>query len=1486
MNDIFLNCLEELEKRESLLLSWGITNFSFSEDEIDSIVENILNEKSITDDPYDCVQEMCKKGLLFEFENENLESNYRTRMAETVRLLSNLRQIFNDNWEESPELVGDYRFIRRPRMYPKRNISVDQIIQKLTNLTSLSKDIISSIIGNFELAQFQFDAIKRIRDAVKIEESSGTIVCAGTGSGKTLAFYLPAISSIAENVYIDKSTWTRVIAIYPRNELLKDQMSETVSILQKVNLLLQERRIRQIKVGAFFGPTPNSNIFDLDDKVWKYDGDGNICPFVICPKCQDKMKWKTEDRKQKQEILTCINDKSHKVDCVKLTRESIKNSQPDILFTSTEMLNQRMADSKVNKIFGIGRKEKNKPFMFLLDEVHTYYGTHGAQVASLIKRWRHLSHAKPHFVGLSATLQDAQNFFSTLTGLSYGSVSEISHLQFDMEEEGAEYMVVLRGNSINKKNLMSTTIQTALLMNRMSDHPDRHYSSGVFGTKQFIFGDDLDAINRLYYNILSAEGRNSFDGSMDPRETVLASWRIPDNFQKFEAGQSWDFSEQIGHNLGESPRVGRVSSQDAGTDCDAMTIVASSSLEVGFNDPSVGTVIQHKAPRDNASFLQRKGRAGRKRKMRPWMVVVLSDYGRDRLAYQNYDHLFDPEVSARNLPVNNLYVLRMQSVYATMDWLYSKLGESNIWKDLSGTKDGNAPRGDYRGKFKKIIDILKLVLKCEYDFNQLYNYIKFALKLFGENDKYVLHKIFWEHPRGLMISVLPSLLRKLETNWTRDGKEWSDRYDFWHPLPDFVANTLFGELNLAEVYVTIPAQARIYDEEIKPMPIQQAIKEFAPGRISKRFATRNAYAAVWIDPYLSEDHTINISDYCGSAYEIYPEDFLYIENSEELSIKCVKPYKIFTARPGPEYADTSNSFLVWKSQIIAPKNGVFCKLPKESNWYDIIEGLIFFIHNNNSSVEVRRFALGAEASISFKNRSRESELLECHFVKTSDNAFGVVDENGSEPVAIGYSQNVDGFSIRFKLPKNILDGESDKKRSLRINYFSYLFNERNGTNVFLNDRIVRIYLTSIIFQSYINNISISDSIEAIQNMDLSCRQNIIEQVINVTIGISQSDNTTDLIQELRTIFLDASLWSSLFELSSALYSEKEQFNVNDWLIKVFKSTLGAAVHLAMQKICPDLDFDEVLVDTEISKKEIESGIYQVWFTEQGPGGLGVIERVFDEYNRDPRRVLDMIEDCLDESKTEQVDSQLYKLLEYVNSSNEISSTLNSIRNASGLQERLKQFNLFRKQLIMQGIDAEDHYLMSTVSNRLLKNGTNSTTDKCLYEIVRDWKNLENRIGLDIDIESFVYCIVTGNNIDTPFQVASDTPQAMFNSVYSMLWPRGGKVRSGALSVYNPFFTMPATERLLVRDALKRSIKVIDLEETEKIYDDIEKILETDGIVKVKSKNKNSDELTRVIRRLTICGLDIFSLILYPRVMGVEKAGDYLYTTIDIREKIQ
>ena len=132
----------------------------------------------------------------------------------------------------------------------------------------------------------------------------------------------------------------------------------------------------------------------------------------------------------------------------------------------------------------------------------------------------------------------------------------------------------------------------------------------------------------------------------------------------------------------------RTTALDTGVSHDAEIVVATAALEVGYDDPAVGVVLQHKAPRDMAQFLQRKGRAGRTRHMRPWTIMVLSDYGRDRLAYQAYEQFFDPELPPRELPLSNRYIRRMQAAYALIDYLGVAMQQGepvgSVWRDLSG----------------------------------------------------------------------------------------------------------------------------------------------------------------------------------------------------------------------------------------------------------------------------------------------------------------------------------------------------------------------------------------------------------------------------------------------------------------------------------------------------------------------------------------------------------------------------------------------------------------------------------------------------------------------------------------------------------------------------------------------------------------------------------------------------------------------------------
>ena len=77
-------------------------------------------------------------------------------------------------------------------------------------------------------------------------------------------------------------------------------------------------------------------------------------------------------------------------------------------------------------------------------------------------------------------------------------------------------MIALRGDPVSRAALLSSTIQTTMLLERSLDPKTARMSDsvskGAFGQRTFVFTDDLDVTNRLYFGLLSAEGRTSNGG--------------------------------------------------------------------------------------------------------------------------------------------------------------------------------------------------------------------------------------------------------------------------------------------------------------------------------------------------------------------------------------------------------------------------------------------------------------------------------------------------------------------------------------------------------------------------------------------------------------------------------------------------------------------------------------------------------------------------------------------------------------------------------------------------------------------------------------------------------------------------------------------------------------------------------------------------------------------------------------------------------------
>ena len=1511
--------LDVIEQQESRLLVWGLTDGRLSQHELNQIIDPILDsalDDGLTEylDSNEVISALKTRGLLFDTDSFPYKG-YRSRMAETVRLLFRLRQLFPkhrgpDDWQQARTLVSDYRFLWRRRRYPKREILIEDARNQFnktvkSSITKAALDVLlSNRVSDFALAGFQERATTRILENLESKRTSGTLISAGTGSGKTLAFYLPAMSRVAELLSSESTNnnWVKILAIYPRTELLRDQFAEIYTEARKLDTFLKTNSKRKIRIGALFGATP-PNINSL--KKYNYDGwrrteEGFICGFLICTvsNCGGELIWLNSDLNQNRETLTCnLCGHTIKEDEVALTRVGMERHPPDVLFTTTEMLNQRLSDSTTRHLFGLRPGVIRPPEMVLLDEVHTYAGAHGAQVGYLLRRWRHLVRAPISFVGLSATLRDGSRFFTSLIGLREDQVVEIAPRQSEMKIEGAEYLLALRGDPVSRASLLSTTIQATMLISRMLDTSDGVPSAGTFGQKVFAFTDDIDVINRLYFSLLDAEGRK---GNGDPNlafhpDGGLAILRRPMPSESRERyGQNWQSPILLGHKLNDRKRIGRTSSQDPGVSANMDVIVATASLEVGFNDPTVGAVIQHKGPRDPAQFLQRKGRAGRPRKMRPWTMVILSDYGRDRLAYRNYEQLFDPELDVRYLPFSSRYIQRMQSVYTLIDYLCMKLinraPNGSVWKDLSGPNSNYYRINEQRKT--ELVSVLEKLLDNPDFTDEFQEYLEQALGI-SRSDSLPL---LWEFPRPILTSVIPTALRRILTNWQVGNQSKADFKIQNSPLPEFAPNTLFSDLNLPEVQIVIPPAWHGDNPKTQNMPIVQALRDFAPGRVSRRFGVKSGHVRHWVvgDTINAGEQEIKIQD----LYKTLELGSWDIQCGNEIkSVSVFRPVEIMPIFPPSEVNDTSNAQLEWHTQILTMRRGTTLIPPLSSVWHGMLE-LECYSHFSHTPIKIRRFTTGALADIKFRggdsNRTR--------FNYTED----------GETVALGFSMDVD--ALRFRIPNppvlwskiNLNDSAS---RALRTKRFFDTAWSGDGLelvdNPFARQWLSLIYFTALTHDAFTRRVSLYDADEALAIGTASIAINEVLDTIFQSSSIPNDEDDTNvgdnqdrLRQELDGLLGRPDVINELRHLALFLW-EPIDATWETWLQKRYTTTIAAAANECIQNLCPEIDSEGLVVDIETGPKvdgdvlANDKNCTDFWISEKTPGGSGLIEAFLRTYTEDPGRFYLLLTTALAPTEYEIIDYQLGKLLGVLSGAESNIDLVNAVKDFRGSESIMQVESTLEK---LRNALSDNNYVLfhgflSALSNRVLRPGATINSDEFLFRAWSTWIEEEKRIGVEIDSRTIAYGLSQDNGIDSVMVAAGLTvPQDelmtwRYNTISGLLWGRGADTRRVGLELYNPFTSLPDAERLLVISHLDQRNVKLSLEDDNWKKSSLD-LLGEKGNITLYCQCNNSSRLATMLRFFATNPVESDYLSVFARTDAVRRVDDMLEIDLTISEVSQ
>lgn len=1490
--EILSLALSEIERLELPLLRWGVVGGILGENEVLEALESHFPKDSIGE----IVDELLQRRVLLEVLSSADEFiGYRTRMAESIRLMRMLKQTRRNqqSWQ-GRDLVADFYLIHRPRSRPSRNKPKQDLVGLISSLVGPSGQKMLDRVLPSTVSAFQIRSAQALLRGVHSSTSQGVMISAGTGAGKTLAFYGPALAHICEiRSGPPGKRGVEMLSIYPRNELLKDQLRT----LLKLTLRIYDETGIVIRVGCWFGGVPQtSEAVISDERGWKLRPslNGRVCPFMKCLNdgCKSELIWLETDRSTKVERLVCSSEHCEfeiAGEFLTITRDRAQSDPPDVMLTSTESLNRQLANTRARRAFGI--ESDHTPSFILLDEIHTYEGISGAQSAILMRRLRALlpQNHPTVFVGLSATLEESKEFLAEFVNLDPSEVELVEPIRGDtssseFEEVGAEYLVALRHDPSELTGVLSTTIQLSMLTTRILDVTDDNYdrekkpsSEGMFGKKTFVFTDKLDVTNRLFWDLLDAEGWRGAKTPSTDRPRSLAHLRsqsqdgLPQRLQETPYtrdadGQWWWLSEEIGHELDDpnaQVRIARTSSQDPGVLDAANVVIATASLEVGYDDDTVGAVIQHKAPHDAARFIQRRGRAGRDMDMRPWSLVALSNWGRDRRAWETPEGLFDPVLRRKSLPIRNRHVLRMQSVYATLDWLARRVPRSSTWADLSGPAKELAAEDNldqverHRRRQQRIQSILRDVLLGGKSREELRNYLRRALGFdYSEESERELDAVLWSPPRSLLLAVIPTMLRRLETQW--EGEEVdrnSPSVRNRTPLREFIAGNLFGDLMLPETEVVVPAPS-LGVERVEYLPTVRTLRELMPGNVTSHFGDRFDSRRHWVPVHVDNigvsrvEQTINVVDtYSGVLIGFVPSG-----EDEEHWIKVYRPMRVALELVDDDRLSDSTSITPsWGVHLTSIGDGDRLAFGS-AEWQKIVPEITTHLAARGGGVRIVRYA-------------KEASGVVYHARASSDYAVNFTNgDNSPDLVALGFEMEVDGIRLRVRVPDEWTPTDAD-----RTDWLTDAFLESVRLPKDFNSFDRRNLVSAVIVVLGREGATVLDLPDSQLESHLARALENLQRVRRQRDEIWEGDPV--VLRELRRIV------KSVFDAPDS-----------DWTIwhqRRVATAVASTIVSASGRFFAELDTDDLTIDFESDTPV--NGELTIWITEQTPGGNGQVDLIDQALTEDPLLFRRLLQAELAVRSSEVGGRQISNVLSFLGESGEGRAAVQRLRESwtEGQGATTNSIERLHESLEINDIDC-GREAWAIVTNRILAPGLSEEPLDLAIDLDVRRKALTERLPFvltSIELAAVIYEEIEIEKFPSLQSAKTFGDGEVIRRLSRFTWPED-LVDNFDADGFGNFGSLPTADRGSLR-------KLVASEETEIYVDGNDlpvqqmcDLLSRVAEVNICFRADRRDLAKQMVLSAQQLLVEVGEQLLYPRTSGVEETSSgWLKVRFDVGYEI-
>ncbi|AFA38537.1 Distinct helicase family with a unique C-terminal domain including a metal-binding cysteine cluster [Pyrobaculum oguniense TE7] len=573
------------------------------------------------------------------------------------------------NYIELRDYVVEEEIVRRP---VKDNVSISQVLtsealkiaenvggcDKAREILSALAEAVTAYIGSEYLYKFQREALIEILKNITANDRRAVVITAPTAAGKTLAFLLPIIVDFAVLACSRKAQPRGVLyyLLYPTKALANDQLDEVANILYAIWRRLPQE-IRRLVIPTFgllhgdikdeYYETPISYT-TAEGKTAYVSVECDRAPEYRPPNCH----------------VECNECPPDFVDFLKEhyrpNRFAIYSDPPNILITDEDMINRILSlrpykypagegrgyvpvyelhlfggGYKRCKVCGFvyppayeGYRGKNlckicqsgelegltaePPRIFVLDEAHQLHGSFGSQVRYLFATLEdHIRReCKEHIVKYvisSATIAQPKSFVSRLLNLGEDKIVEISASLSEREEERVNRVhLVLMPRSYTRDNTLSMALYYLF-----SVWPD---AKGIVFTNTLSENNDVTNALRDRLANLNVEVKS--------HSTDYNRYDLYDDEDRVKIEQWFKYARE------------------------RAVLVATPTMELGVDIGDVNFVALYGLPETLSSYIQRIGRAGRKRDA--LVLTVANPFNRyDYFFYENYKLLTDSGLRAK-----------------------------------------------------------------------------------------------------------------------------------------------------------------------------------------------------------------------------------------------------------------------------------------------------------------------------------------------------------------------------------------------------------------------------------------------------------------------------------------------------------------------------------------------------------------------------------------------------------------------------------------------------------------------------------------------------------------------------------------------------------------------------------------------------------------------------------------------------------------------